>query len=165
MMLVHPALFQFSVLSEVSSFEFDMGSHAAQEKLHQGLLISWPVREFMDELSFVDTLRQRWDAMELGVRPAGLAHGGLSEETLISGTLDIWTGEAGRRVVQKYSQLLLSGPNTPAWKPWEAARSQANFSTTAELLMISMADAWRRLVFARDRHPYKVGTSKSCFPG
>ena len=38
----------------------------------------------------------------------------------------------------------------------DAVGSHATFESTAELLMVTMSDCWRRLVLARDRQPYQA---------
>ena len=132
-----------------------MKHDTSKEKLHQGLLISVPIRNFMDEVALVDTWRQRVEAKQLGVRLVSSACGDIAEATVVNATVDVWTGVAAEKVVAKFTQLLLSPPESPLWQPWESARTHATFESTAELVIITMADAWRRLVFARDRQPFQ----------
>ena len=122
--------------------------------MHQGLLISLPIREYMDELSLAETWRQRWEAKQLGISLDGSKCKDVSADALVSATIDAWTGDTGRRVVDKFTKLLLAPADAALWKPWDSARTHATFDSTAELVLITMADAWRRLVFARDRQPY-----------
>ena len=131
----------------------------AEEKLHQSLLISLPIRDFMDELSLADTWRQRWEAKQLGIRLVGSDCEHLQEATVVNATIDSWLGVSGLRIVQKYTEQLLAPADSPRWQAWDSARSQATFGSTAELLLITMSDAWRRLVFARKRQPYEDTTS------
>ena len=116
----------------------------------------------MDELSLMDSWALRLRAEQQGVQLEASASGDVDEAKLVSLALDAWTGESGARVVAKFTEQLLAPADSWQWQAWDAARSQATFASTAELLLITMADVWRRLVFARDRQPYEV--SRPIYP-
>ena len=110
----------------------------------------------MDELSLADTQRSRLQGKQLGIRLAGSACADLEESAVVNATIEAFTGRAGARVVSRFTEMLLAPPDAPHWRPWQGARRNATFESSAELVLVTMADAWRRLVFARDREPYKA---------
>ena len=125
------------------------------EKLHQAFLLGKPLRTFMDQVSLVETCRARFDSRCLGLSLAN-SKCTMTHAELLMSSIDIITGHTGRKVVRTFTEVLCADPTDTVWCPWSGPWPMATFESTGALILITMADSWRRLVFARQRQPHEV---------
>ncbi len=117
-------------------------------------MISAPLAEYMDELSLLETCRDRLflRAMKFNVK----SQGPTKPKDIVVMTLAFLTGEKGRKVVAGYAAMLKAKPDDKIWLPWLAGPGHLSFGRCCLMLIACVCDSWRRLVFRFDCFPWKI---------
>ena len=106
----------------------------------------------MDHISYVETARDRCALRALGLTLAN-SHSTLAPGDVVELTRQVFCGQAGEKVLQEFSKLLVAGPGEECWLPPTGFRTHATFQDTAVLVMITLRESWKRLVLVRQRCP------------
>ena len=113
------------------------------------LVTTRPLSNFMDHVSYVETVRCRLRLRARGLELAG-SKCQLTSDDLVGLNLKLMTGAAGRQVLAEYLEMLQCPPDSAYWP------ACVSLQDMAPLLVIGLCDSFRRLVLPYQCLQYQV---------
>ena len=124
---------------------------AAEVLFAKALVISRPLTNFMDQVSYAETAQTRLRLKSIGLELPG-SKCPSSRDEVIEVNLNILIGGAGQGAIAEYRKLLESPATADNW----FADLGVSKDDSLPLLLIGICEAWRRLVLPYSSLPWQL---------